>query len=198
MDSANRVLILFAHPAYHKSRVNRHLVDAVSSLDGVTMHDLYDAYPDYHIHVKKEQDLLLQHKYIVWHHPFYWYGCPPILKEWIDLVLEHGWAYGRQGNMLKGKKVMTAITTGGGLQAYEEGGYNGYTINQFLLPFRQTAKLCKMDYLPPFVVHGTHLLKEDDIMQYADKYAQLITALRDNVFDDSDLKSKAYINELIG
>lgn len=27
-------------------------------------------------------------------HPFYWYSTPALLKEWQDLVLEHGWAYG--------------------------------------------------------------------------------------------------------
>ena len=54
---------------------------------------------------KREQELLLQHKIIVWQHPFYWYSSPALLKEWIDLVLEHGWAYGRKGDMLKGKKV---------------------------------------------------------------------------------------------
>lgn len=34
-------LLLFAHPALEKSRVNRFLLEAVQSLDFVTVNDLY-------------------------------------------------------------------------------------------------------------------------------------------------------------
>lgn len=197
MEVGNRILLIYVHPASHKSRINSRLIEEVKNIEGVTFHDLFNTYPDYHIHVKREQELLLQHKVIVWQHPFYWYSSPALLKEWIDLVLEHGWAYGRKGNMLSEKKVMSVITTGGGEQAYAEGGYNGFTINQFLLPFRQTAKLCKMDYLPPFVVHGTHLLEEPDIEDYAAKYKRILISLRDNIFSDKELMEKSYINHLI-
>lgn len=198
MQVGNKILILFAHPAIHKSRINKQLMEQAKEIDGVTFHNLYEAYPDYHIHVKKEQDLLLQHKIIVWQHPFYWYSAPSIIKEWIDLVLEHGWAYGRQGKMLEGKKIFSAITSGGSSQAYTKGGYNGYTIAQYLLPYQQTAKLCKMTYLPPFMVQGTHLLKDKDISEQALKYKQLLVSLRDNLFDDKDLLKPTYLNELIG
>ncbi len=197
MEIGNRILVLLAHPALHKSRINKRLAAEVKTLDGVTFHDLFETYPDYHIDVKQEQELLLQHKIIVWQHPFYWYSSPALLKEWIDLVFEHGWAYGRKGKMLAGKKVMSAITTGGGEQAYADGGYNGYTINQFLLPFRQTAKLCNMTWLPPFMVHGTHLLKDDDIENYATKYKNALISLRDNIFSDDELLKNDYINQLI-
>ena len=65
--SEKKVLILFAHPAFQKSRANRHLVDAVQNLDGVTFRDLYELYPDFNIQVAKEQQLLLDHDVIVFH-----------------------------------------------------------------------------------------------------------------------------------
>ncbi|RYE35767.1 MAG: NAD(P)H oxidoreductase, partial [Sphingobacteriales bacterium] len=92
-----RVLILFAHPAFEKSRVHRPMVKQVLKLEGITFHDLYESYPDYDIDLDREQELLLRHDVIVFQHPFYWYSCPAILKQWQDLVLEHGWAYGRGG-----------------------------------------------------------------------------------------------------
>lgn len=61
MSNPNRILILFAHPALEKSRINRHLIEAIKGLEAVTVHDLYEAYPDFHINVKFEQDLLLSH-----------------------------------------------------------------------------------------------------------------------------------------
>jgi glutathione-regulated potassium-efflux system ancillary protein KefG len=36
-----KVLILFAHPAFEKSRVNRALATAAGDLEGVTFQDLY-------------------------------------------------------------------------------------------------------------------------------------------------------------
>ena len=47
----NRVLVLFAHPALEKSRVNRVLVDGLEEMEGVTFHDLYESYPDLDIDV---------------------------------------------------------------------------------------------------------------------------------------------------
>ena len=66
-----RILILFAHPAREKSRVNRVLSAAVRDLPGVTFHDLYEAYPDFGIDVEREQKLLLEHDVVVFHHPFF-------------------------------------------------------------------------------------------------------------------------------
>lgn len=54
-----RVLILFAHPAYEKSRVHEHLVSAARAIEGVTLHDLYEVYPDLDLDIAREQALLL-------------------------------------------------------------------------------------------------------------------------------------------
>jgi putative NADPH-quinone reductase len=99
----HRVLILFAHPALERSRVNRVLIRDLDQLDGVTFHDLYEAYPDFDVDVAREQALLLEHDTIVLQHPFYWYSTPALIKQWEDLVLQHGWAYGHEGNALRGK-----------------------------------------------------------------------------------------------
>ena len=110
---AKRVLILFAHPALQKSRVNRKLIAAVRNLEDVTINDLYEEYPDFFVNVKREQELLLSHEVIIFQHPFYWYSCPAIVKQWEDLVLQYGFAYGAHGTKLNGKWVLTAITTRG-------------------------------------------------------------------------------------
>lgn len=181
MTSPNRILVLFAHPALNKSRINSQLVRAIADLEGVTLHDLYEEYPDFHIHVKREQQLLTDHDILVWQHPFYWYSSPAILKEWQDLVLEYGFAYGQSGTALHGKKCLSAITTGGTQEAYRREGNNHYTIDELLAPFAQTARLCGMDYLPPFIVHGAHQLSDDaQISDRAQDYRTLLQALRDD------------------
>jgi glutathione-regulated potassium-efflux system ancillary protein KefG len=35
-----------------------------------------EKYPDFDIDVEKEQMLLVQHQYVIWQHPFFWYSGP--------------------------------------------------------------------------------------------------------------------------
>ena len=178
-----RVLVLFAHPVLERSRVNRGLVDAIRGLDGVSVHDLYETYPTLAIDVGREQQLLVDHDVIVFQHPFYWYSTPAILKEWQDLVLEHGWAYGDGGTKLRGKLTLNALSTGGPRQAYQKTGYNRFTVKELLAPWDQTAHLCGMRFLAPFVVHAALKIVGDDITPNRDRYRRLIEALRDERLD---------------
>lgn len=192
--ASGKVLVLLAHPAIHRSRVNQALVHAVRDLDGVTVHDLYDAYPDFDIDAAREQELLVAHDAVVFQHPFYWYSTPALLKEWQDLVLEFGWAYGPGGVALRGKPFLCALSTGGPEAAYAAGGYNHFTLRQLLAPLEQTANLCGMRFLPPFVVHGSHRLGEQDIAAHAQDYRRTLEALRDGALDPDALRPLARIN----
>ncbi|MBI9066848.1 MAG: NAD(P)H-dependent oxidoreductase [Salinivirgaceae bacterium] len=192
-----KILIQFAHPAFHKSRINKELLKDIELIDGVTLRNLYEEYPNFHIDVKYEQQLLVEHDILIWHHPFYWYSAPSLLKEWIDLVLEHNFAFGKNGTALKGKLVMSAITAGGSKQAYTKEGYNHCLIHDLLLPFRKTAELCKMKYLPPFVVHGTHLFDIEKTKKMADDYRKLLISLRDDVFELKQFGQCRYSNDLL-
>jgi len=172
-----RVLVVFAHPALEKSRVNRRLLEVVTDLSNVTLDDLYERYPDFDVDVKTEQHLLETHDVILLQHPFYWYSVPALLKQWIDLVLTHGWAYGSGGTALAGKWMTNAVTTGGGEVAYL--GESGFTVRSMLAPIEYTAKLCGMRYLAPFVIYGTHQLEKPEIDQRATDYVRMIESLRD-------------------
>ncbi|HEY5921251.1 MAG TPA: NAD(P)H-dependent oxidoreductase [Kofleriaceae bacterium] len=179
-----RVLVLFAHPVLERSRVNRRLLDGIRDLEGVTIRDLYEDYPTLHINVQREQADLLAHDVIVFQHPFYWYSSPALLKEWQDLVLEHGWAYGAGGTHLRGKLTLNAITTGGPEAAYQRGGYNRFSIRELLAPWDQTAHLCGMRFLAPFAVHAALKVSGDaDVAPYRAAYRRLIEALRDERID---------------
>jgi glutathione-regulated potassium-efflux system ancillary protein KefG len=176
----NKILILFAHPAIQKSKVNSQMAALVKGIPGVKFRDLYEEYPDFDIDVAKEQKLLLENDVVIFQHPFYWYSTPAILKEWCDLVLEHGFAYGEKGTKLEGKIWINALTTGGPETAYHAQGYNRFTIRQFLAPLDQTAHLCGMHFLAPFVIHGALGLKtKAEVAGVAQEYLKLIEFLRD-------------------
>jgi glutathione-regulated potassium-efflux system ancillary protein KefG len=182
--SRRRILVLFAHPVLERSRVNRRLLDAIRDVEGVRIHDLYEAYPTMAIDVVREQELLEGHDVVVFQHPFYWYSVPAILKEWQDLVLEHGWAYGVGGTKLKGKLTLNVMTTGGPAHAYKKDGYNRFTIRELLAPWDQTAFLCGMRFLAPFVVHAAlRVVGDADVEPHRKTYRRLIEMLRDDRLD---------------
>lgn len=193
-----KVLIVFAHPALQKSLVNRRMLAVVEGMKGVTIDDLYERYPDFYIDVKAEQQLLVEHDIIVFQHPFYWYSCPALLKEWLDLTLEYGFAFGEGGDALKGKLALSAITTGGSREAYSREGHNRHEIAELLAPFAQTAMLCGMRYLPPFAVHSVHqLTRPQDIEPHAQRYRRVIEGLRDETIRASQLGDAQRIDEYL-
>ena len=191
----NKILILFSHPLFEKSNANLAMVANIPQSDNITFHDLYEEYPDFDVDVKREQELLAAHDIIIWHHPMYWYSCPPLMKQWIDMVLEHGWAYGRRGLALKDKLIFQVITTGGNQEYYCETGRDRYTIPDLLEPFNQTAKVCHMEYLPPFVVHGTHNMTEEDYEKNGKIYGYLLEYLTENDLDVEAILKHHYMND---
>jgi glutathione-regulated potassium-efflux system ancillary protein KefG len=174
-----RVLVLYAHPLPHKSKVNRRLAAAAEKISGVTVRHLYELYPDFIIDVEEEQRLLSQHEVIVFQHPMYWYSAPALVKEWLDHVLTHGWAYGEGEMALKGRIWLQAVTCGGALEVYRAEGTHGHPVRDFLLPFEKTAHLCGMTYLPPTAIHHAGCLSTEDIENEVARYVKLLTALRD-------------------
>jgi len=192
--NVKKILILFAHPRYENSLVSKSLLHAVADLSFVKIHDLYEVYPDFNIDVRYEQQLLLSYDIIVWQHPFYWYSAPPLLKQWIDLVLTYGWAYGKNGDKLKGKWIFNAISTGGGRYVYQHGGRNRFTIPEFLRPFEQTAHLCQMNYLPPFVVHQANKATYQTCSSFAESYKNILTNLAEGSWDTNSLRNIEYLN----
>lgn len=170
-----RVLVLFAHPALEKSRLHERLVAAVPDHPDLTFHDLYEAYPRLDLEVRREQDLLAAHEIVLLQFPLYWYSTPPMLKQWLDLVLEHGWAYGTSGRALRGKILGCALSAGGPASAYGPGSFNRLTVRQFLAPLEGTAALCGMRYLPPWICYGTHRMQERHLARAGAAYRALLT-----------------------
>lgn len=178
-----KILILHAHPRLSASVVHTAMLKCVSGLDDVTLVDLYAEYPGFDIDVAKEQQRLLHHDLIVLQHPFYWYSSPAIIKEWQDLVLTNGWAYGPGGTRLAGRFMMSAVSTGGPEHYYSRDGRNRFEMGELLSPFNQTAWLCSMAYLKPFVIHSGRRMTPGELSAAAESYRDLIVGLRDGSLD---------------
>ncbi len=159
-----KTLVLTAHPDLSKSRINRAWFDALSEAADVTTRDLTAiGGSEMRFDIKAERTLLLAHDRIVFQFPFYWYSAPPVMKAWMDQVLNYGFAYGPGGDQLKGREFLILVSTGGPEHSYHAGGYNNFTMAEFLKPFQQTATLAGMTYLRPFVAHGMAVATQEQI-----------------------------------
>lgn len=192
---STKILILFTHPRFEQSQNNALLLQRIKDIPEITINDLYEKYPDFDIDTEHEKSLLQDHNVIVWQHPFYWYSAPPLMKHWIELVLEFGWAYGPGGNALKGKLVFNCITTGMQKSAYTRGGQTMLTLRELLVPFERTALQCNMEYLPPFVVHGTHRISKDERWNIAGIYREILEKIINGDFTSNEIKKFTCLND---
>ena len=180
----HRVLVLFAHPSLDRSEANVELLRSSRHRDGVNVVDLYAEYPTFRIDIDREQQRLRDHDVVVFMFPLFWYSTPAILKEWQDLVLEYGFAYGADGNALHGKTLLCAITAGGTREAYSAEGYNHYPMRELLRPIEQTANLCGMRFMAPFALFGARTAVEDGrLEEHVAEWGRLLEALRDGRLD---------------
>ncbi|RZT95381.1 NAD(P)H-dependent oxidoreductase [Rivibacter subsaxonicus] len=178
------VLVLVAHPDLRASRANAQLLKAARAAgtqvpERIEVRDLYALYPDYVIDVAAEQRAAHNARLIVWQHPIHWYSMPPLMKLWLDEVLELGWAYGRGGTALAGRDVWLVTTTGGAEAAYHPRSYNRYFFDAFLPPYEQTAVLCGMRFLPPLVLHGAHKVGKDVLEAHVQRYREALLSYPD-------------------
>lgn len=183
------ILIIHAHPYPSRSRATHALLQAALTLPEVTVHSLYERYPDFDIDIAAEQAALAEAHLTVWLHPFYWYSAPGLMKHYFDKVLALGWAYGgnsggnsgnsnsgnsnsndRDGRALHGKHCLWVPSTGGDHDAYRASGIHEHAFADFVKPIEMTARFCGMFWQPPFVVHGAHVISDDELGAKADAF----------------------------
>ena len=163
------VLFVVAHPDLSVSRANRAAANVARRLEGVVVHDIYEAYPDMFIDGARERARLEDASALVLQFPFFWYGAPGLLKEWIDRTFIAGWAYGRTGRALRGKPFMLSISTGSGIDAYRPGGIHNQPIEEYLFPFEQIGHFCGMVWQEPLVFYRARQADDSMLGEHAEK-----------------------------
>ncbi len=179
-----RLLVHYAHPGHRFSTVNRAMAAAARGIEGITFVDLYAEYPRHDIDVAREQARLVEADVILVQCPLFWYSTPSLVKEWEDLVLEHGFAYGAGGDRLVGKVWMFALSAAGPEEAYTPDGYQRHPLRAFLTPLEQTAQLCRMRFAAPYVLFGALKAQaQGTLSPHVAGYVRLLRAIRDDRYD---------------
>ncbi|WP_340003616.1 NAD(P)H-dependent oxidoreductase [Paenibacillus sp. FSL K6-0276] len=169
-----KTLVIVAHSNLESSRANRRRVENVKKYSEITVHELYKAYPDWHIDTQREQQLLLEHDRIVFQFPLHWYSTPALLQKWLEDVLAFGWSYGPGGNSLAGKEFILAVTSGGAKEYYRPEGINLFTVEELLRPFQVTIHRSQGKYKLLDVLYGVKNLTDEELDRDAEAYASRI------------------------
>jgi len=174
-----KTLVIVAHPNLETSVINKQWIEELQQYpEKYTVHELYKVYPDGHIDVQQEQQLIESHDRLVLQFPFYWFSSPPLLKQWLDEVFTYGWAYGSEGDKLQQRKVALAVSAGIKEADYTEEGKYRYTLEQLLTPFETTFYYCNADYRPFFSFYGAeHEPTANELEQSAQNYLRFMDNL---------------------
>ncbi len=177
------ILIIFAHPSPRQSLANRPIIEQIAQMDNVVVSDIYEKYPDFHINIKEEQELLKRANLIVFQFPLYWYNIPALLKQWQEVVLTRKFAIGKadEERHLKNKSCMAVVTTGHKKNSYTQNGYDHYAVETFLIPMHQMAEHCQMNYHPPLVLHQAHKASDLELNYFINNYQQHLLKLYSSV-----------------
>jgi glutathione-regulated potassium-efflux system ancillary protein KefF len=173
MTTDLRALVVFADPSLHRSRISRRVAEAVASLPGVQVVDLYQRYPDFYIDVRRERELLKAAPLVLFVFQLGWYAMPALLKEWFDTVFKPEWALEQPGR-LQGKGAWVGVACNSLPADYAPGGRHGRPLVDFLAPIEQTAKACGMRWLEPHVFYGADGSNPDDAAQHAGQLRALL------------------------
>jgi NAD(P)H dehydrogenase (quinone) len=132
--------------------------------------------------IQAEIDKLMWCDALVMQFPLWWFGLPAILKGWVDRVFAMGVMYGGgkwyDNGVMKGKRAMLSLSTGGPRTMYTPRGLNG-DIHQILWPINHgILRFVGFDVLPPFLVYGPARAGEDLRHHYIEEFRNRLLTLQ--------------------
>jgi len=179
------ISILYAHPYSLYSRVNQFLLQSVQHWPDIHITNLYEQYPDFYIDIQAEQRRLVQSDVLVLQYPMQWSLPPALLVQYLEKVLQFGWAYG--GDHLAPTRQLAGKTlwvVANGIMTAEDAVMD-MQHQAVLKPLQVLAAHCGMHWAAPLLIPHQQKLSDDDLAKLAIHYQQALTKLRSRQFHAS-------------
>jgi len=168
----NKTLVIMAHTNPNDSVVNNKIKHALQDEQNVLYKDIKSLYRDFNFDVKKEQEDLLSVDKIIFQFPLYWFTAPSVLKQWVDDVFTHDFAFRYDENgqwqtlKLQDKEFQMIVTIGASEEEYNQ---MGVKVKDCLSSYSTTAMSLGMKEIEPYLLYGIDSVKYtneqlDDIM----------------------------------
>lgn len=131
--------------------------------------------------LRTEMEKMEQCDLMIWQFPLWWFGLPATFKGWVDRVFAMGRIYGGghiyETGLFRGKKAMLSLTTGGPVEVYQSGGFNG-DIQAILRPIhRGMLQFTGFDVLAPQIVYAPVRMSDDERKEQLAVYARRLQAI---------------------
>ena len=170
-----KTLVLFAHPYYEHSTTNIRLLECYNDLPNVTFRDLYEDYPDFHIHTFRERKRIVGYDRIIFHFPIIWFGLPPLLKLWIDEVFDMRWISEAGLNILSGKDAIIVTTLGGTENNYTKDGKFKIHAEDLLVGLKVSLDINNIELKSTKIIYNADNLDESDITTLSKELTEILT-----------------------
>lgn len=170
-----KTLVIFAHPYLEHSNSNRELINFYERHQHYAFRDLYEDYPDFHIHAFRERKRIKNYDRIIFQFPLIWFGMPPLLRLWIDEVFDRTWLERPEDNPFLDKEIFILVTTGGKKHSFQKEGRYGFTIEELIGGLIVSLKVFGADIREIRTVYESHKMTKKDIIN---EKQQLIAALK--------------------
>ena len=125
--------------------------------------------------IETEQEKLDWCELMIWQFPLWWFGLPAVFKGWVDRIFAMGRAYGYgqiyDTGVFRGKKALLSLTTGGPLESYEPGGFNGDIMGILRPIHRGMLQFVGFEVLAPQIVYGPVRMTEEERWQELARYS---------------------------
>lgn len=133
--------------------------------------------------IDEEQEKLEWCDLLILQFPLWWFGLPGILKGWVDKVFAMGRIYGQgrvyEQGVMKGKRALLSLTTGGTKESYLADGVNGDLAGILRPIHRGVLEFTGFSVLAPQVVYGpvrqSKLELENELLAWSNRL-QIISA----------------------
>jgi|TARA_R110001592_G_scaffold330218_1_gene612359 putative NADPH-quinone reductase len=163
-------LVIVTHPDLKTSNINKTWINELKKHpNDFEIHSLYDKYPNLNFDIAQEQALLESYDEIIFQFPLHWFSTPYALKKYIDDVFTYGWAFGPEGDKLKGKKIGLAVSTGGIKDSYTPP--QGITLKDLLNDVTLSFVYCGCELGYIHIFHGAmYEPQEADVIANSKEY----------------------------
>lgn len=169
-------LVIFAHPFLEYSYSNRVLINFYERHQHYDFLDLYELYSDFHIPAFKERKRLAKYERFIFHFPIIWFGAPPLLRLWLDEVLDPTWIDPEIDNPFENKEVFILTTTRSKEKSFGPSGKHGYTVDHLISGLIVTLRAFEADLKPTFIVYEAENLTKKEIIQHKQNFIKLLTS----------------------
>ena len=174
-NNLKKTLVLFAHPFLEYAENSQMFLNFYERNQHFTFRDLYEEYPEFHIAAFRERKRIHEYDRFIFHFPIIWFGMPPLLRLWVDEVIDTNWLKEYEDNPFENKDVYFLITTRSKEKSFGRNGKHHYTVEELISGILVTLKIFKANIRNIYVVYESENLTKKEIIQHKNKFIEILS-----------------------